>query len=548
MVDKRKNIKRKLRRLRYLKRSESHDKSSSKSDTLISSMEALIRKMSMTPTSAVPSTIVSNPPAPIQPQSSKEDIVNEIARQREIDMLRSQVQYMYNKTDEDIKARRSTGEMMAAMQARGTNLKPKDFGIDEDDEIYKVQKDAAKSKQRQFTLARHEILDQKEIARNERAVLHDTLSQSLINKLQNMATTPLKNSNKPLAQSTSLQLTLPSTVFEEREAMLSPPSNNYKKTPTKLSHLFDSEAGKPMTPDKLSSNGSCPQLPGTPRSSPPSSPSSPSSVASDDSISTYADDLNKMQLAADDFAIIERTAQQFADKSFEEVGDTTAKLAVKQKIDEFSQQQYDNNRDAMLSQYNALRDTNDKIGKRMRELIESFDTLSPKRRLEKALYYSSIANDIRNRIHDLETKIIRKKSAIDDAKYYVNHEKNPIKQSQYKAKLQYNIDLLEQMKKELAQQKQNLKDSSANSIDVLQLERTQKMKDLEDEINAKISNDAELQQLRKLRDNLQYWINTDNRRSDVGFNTDPNGAKEALENYNIYVQQHVQKLSEEGET
>ena len=510
MVDKRKNIKRKLRRLRYLKRSESHDKSSSRSDTLISSMEALIRKMSMTPTSAAPSTIVSNPLAPIQPQSSKEDIVNEIARQREIDMLRSQVHYMYNKTDEDIKARRSTGEMMAAMQARGTNLKPKDFGIDEDDEIYKVQKDAAKSKQRQFTLARHEILDQKEIARNERAVLHDTLSQSLINKLQNMATTPLKNSNKPLAQSNSLQLTLPSVVFEEREAMLSPP--------------------------------------GTPRSSPPSSPSSPSSVASDDSISTYADDLNKMQLAADDFAIIERTAQQFADKSFEEVGDTTAKLAVKQKIDEFSQQQYDNNRDAMLSQYNALRDTNDKIGKRMRELIESFDTLSPKRRLEKAMYYSSIANDIRNRIHDLETKIIRKKSAIDDAKYYVNHEKNPIKQSQYKAKLQYNIDLLEQMKKELAQQKQNLKDSSANSINVLQLERTQKMKDLEDEINAKISNDAELQQLRKLRDNLQYWINTDNRRSDVGFNTDPNGAKEALENHNIYVQQHVQKLSEEGET
>ena len=207
----------------------------------------------MTPTSAAPSTIVSNPPAPIQPQSSKEDIVNEIARQREIDMLRSQVHYMYNKTDEDLKARRSTGEMMAAMQARGTNLKPKDFGIDEDDEIYKVQKDAAKSKQRQFTLARHEILDQKEIARNERAVLHDTLSQSLINKLQNMATTPLKNSNKPLAQSTSV-------VFEEREAMLSPPSNNYKKTPTKLSHLFDSEAGKPMTPDTLSSNVSCPPL------------------------------------------------------------------------------------------------------------------------------------------------------------------------------------------------------------------------------------------------------------------------------------------------
>ena len=39
-----------------------------------------------------------------------------------------------------------------------------------------------------------------------------------------------------------------------------------------------------------------------------------------------------------DFDIIERAAKDFTEKSFEEVSDTVAKLGVKQKIDEFSQQ------------------------------------------------------------------------------------------------------------------------------------------------------------------------------------------------------------------
>ena len=77
MVDKRKNIKRKLRKLRQLKRLEAQRNErvepTSRGDALISSMEALIRKLSMTPTAA-PSTIVSNPPAPapIQPQIKTE--------------------------------------------------------------------------------------------------------------------------------------------------------------------------------------------------------------------------------------------------------------------------------------------------------------------------------------------------------------------------------------------------------------------------------------------------------------------------------------------
>ena len=59
------------------------------------------------------------------------------------------------------------------MQARGTDVKPKDFGIDENDVTYRAQKDAAKNKHQLFTLTQHEILDQKEIARNVRSCRGD---------------------------------------------------------------------------------------------------------------------------------------------------------------------------------------------------------------------------------------------------------------------------------------------------------------------------------------------------------------------------------------
>jgi hypothetical protein len=62
MVNKRKSIKRKLRMLKQLKRrnevEHTHNNTVSKGDALISSMEALIRKISTAPT-APPSTIVS---------------------------------------------------------------------------------------------------------------------------------------------------------------------------------------------------------------------------------------------------------------------------------------------------------------------------------------------------------------------------------------------------------------------------------------------------------------------------------------------------------
>ena len=255
-----------------------------------------------------------------------------------------------------------------------------------------------------------------------------------------------------------------------------------------------------------------------------------------------------MQLATDDFQIIQRAAEQFAEKSFEEVGDTVSKLAVKQKIDDFSQQQYDNKREIMLQQYNVLRDTNDKILNKMKQIIGSHTSLSPDRKLEKALYNKSIRNTLENRIHQLECDIIKKNAAIREAEWYQNRVvKDPVKQSQNRAKIQYSKDLVARMQQELQDIKTQLKDSTDNRINALQNERTLKMKNLQDEINAKLANDPDLRQLVRQRDNIQYMINTDNRRTNIGINTDPNGAKEALDNVKTLVEQHVNKLSEEGE-
>ncbi len=205
MVDRRRNIKRKLRRVRAIRRSElrqtTNQPVTSKTDALLSSMEALIRKMSMTPSTPA-STIISQPAPLTAPGSlhTKEEIMNDIAKQRELDMVRSQVQYMYDQMNDDIRARRNKGEVMSRMQARGTNVKPSAFGIDEElDEVYKVQKDAAKTKQQLLKLSQQELLDEKEIAQKERNALHQHLSDALITKISSLATP------KKINESTSLQ-------------------------------------------------------------------------------------------------------------------------------------------------------------------------------------------------------------------------------------------------------------------------------------------------------------------------------------------------------
>ena len=138
MPHKKKILRHKLRLLQRVKNAmTSQTTSQSKSDILLSSMESLIRKISMAPT---PSTIITQPaPAQTSKEVSKEEIMVDIAKQKELNMLKNQVQYMYSKIDEDIVVRRDKGEVMARMMSKGTKVQPKEFNVNTNDELFKFQ-------------------------------------------------------------------------------------------------------------------------------------------------------------------------------------------------------------------------------------------------------------------------------------------------------------------------------------------------------------------------------------------------------------------------
>ena len=583
MVNKRKNIKRKLRMLKQLKRrnevEHTHNNTGSKGDALISSMEALIRKISTAPT-APPSTIVSNPLVPqsnVRTEVTKEDIANEIARQREVDMLRNQVHYMYDQINEDLKARRSKGETMANMQARGTDVKPKDFGIDENDVTYRAQKDAAKNKHQLFTLTQHEILDQKEIARKEKAALHDTISQTLINKLQNIGTTPRVDHRPTLSSSSAYTMidepeqieinpkkTLSTQVFssinvergdvDTHDIGLGNTPRSYRntgietsqsiskpvKTPTHLSKYFDTPntppSGKGMNMLKESLRTS--NRRNIPLGTPPKQ--SYWSDEHDDSIQASPPH------TADKLDIMKRTAEEFTAQSFEEVTDTVKKLAVQQKIDDVVQQRYDQQREDILQKYNKLSDTNNKIVSRINEIIESYTSLSPDRKLEKALQNKFNRKNLEDQIDKLEKDIFKKKHDITMAEHTLNTTRlTQDKIREYEARIANNKVLLKQMIKTLESDRNDLTNCSDVSIGRLQNERKLKMRDLSNQIKEEIRKDPALNNLIKESHNLEFMIKTDNNFNDISINTDPNGAKEALRNVNQLAEQRVRELNKE---
>ena len=262
---------------------------------------------------------------------------------------------------------------------------------------------------------------------------------------------------------------------------------------------------------------------------------------SPESDSSLADILNDVNLS-------KRAALDLVDQSFEQVADTTAKLSIGQKMSEAVQQQYDNEREHMLNQYSRLRDTNERIVNRLDELIEQHTSLSPERKLEKALLVKSKREYLKDRIHELEMNAREKTIHIKNAESYLRTTKDPMLKSQRSAKINYNKQLVQQMWDEISRIKQDLAKSTDSDIIRLQRERSAKMTMLEEEINKTISNDPQLKELVNLRDKLQYIINTDNRHEGFhGYNTDPQDARSALENVQFNVEKHVQKLSEEGE-
>lgn len=267
-----------------------------------------------------------------------------------------------------------------------------------------------------------------------------------------------------------------------------------------------------------------------------------------ESISTQSSTQSSPNEAQRDFEIARRTAEEFAEQSFEQVGDAAAKLVVHQKINETAQKQYDNAREHMLSQYNQLRDVNNAIYNRTNELINSFKTLSPDRKLEKALYNKSNKSRIENEIYNLENKVITTGQAIKNAESYLKSIKDPLKQSECRSKIQYNKDNMQLMKERIKNNKEILNDLSDYNINKLKLERNDKMIALMHDIDKTIANDKQLIELIKQRDNIEYMINTDNRKNNLmTYNVDPNGTREALANVATLIEQHVNKLSEEGE-
>ena len=108
--------------------------------------------------------------------------------------------YMYDRINDDIKARNTKGEIMARMEAQGTNVKPKHFDIDTNSEIFSVQRTAAKNLHQQKQLEQHEVFDLNAIKRRENQIFRETVFDKVKEKLDDIVTSPLRvdlNSSTP---------------------------------------------------------------------------------------------------------------------------------------------------------------------------------------------------------------------------------------------------------------------------------------------------------------------------------------------------------------
>ena len=477
MVDKRKNMKRKLRKLRQIRRrNEAEQRRSdhgSRGDALISSMEAIIRKISMTPSG--PSTIVANPTPAInnRPEVTKEDIASEIARQRELDMLKNQVHYMYDQIHDDLRTRRSKGEMMAAMQAHGTKVSPKDFDIDENDVIYKTQKANAKSKYQLEQLAQYDVLDQKEIQRNEKDVMTGEITKNLVNKLDSLSQSQGHSSNKSYGLSSI------------KKSFKTPKANQEGMQPS------------------------------------PSPSSSPRKLD-----------------------IQQRTAKEFVEQSFEEVTDTVKKLAVDKQIKDYEQKEHDNQVDALLVQYNKLKDINECIYDRTQNIINQHITSSPNKAYARAKADNAILDDIIAETNLLQTNMRKNKSIIHNAQLELQRP------GLTKENKQRQLDIIEVQtalmndnieKYNINQQR--IKDASKQNVMELKMERTLIEQQAIANIKNELRNDSQLKELYKQRNDIMFKLNASNNLDKTKFNYDPYGVEEALNDRNQYIEQQVMNIS-----
>ena len=532
MPQKRKLLKRKLRRFRRVtsaRTSEREPTQTSRTDSLISSMEALVRKIALTPTGG--STVIASPasqPTPViqQPKEpSKEEIMREIANQREIDMLKNQMHYMYDKVNEDIKARNTKGEIMARMEAQGTNIKPKHFNIDENNEIFSVQRTAAKNLHQQNQLEQHEVFDLNAIKRRENQIFRETVFDKVKEKLDDIITSPLRVELNPSTP----------RVYENR--MNTPPV--LKESESQQFHTIT-----PATPKKLSSlfDTPTPKLKGRGVIGTPPKPEKRSEEVFEKEPLSYTVESDEEP----ELSLPKRKAIDAVEESFEKVADHAAKVKLHQMVERAEQRVEDEEMEKMLALYSRQREINNRIVERQNEILNAHSNLSPERRLEKALFYNQNRTKLHAQMAQLTNDIAKKQNAIHLVEYRMKTTPDKTFAPRAAPRVEANKQMVEEMKKALEQTKRDYANSSDETVERLKGERYVKMFSLQKDINQAMDTDQELQDLIRQRNELEFRIRNSSRKYDLSFDVDPNGARESLENQRAIVEQYVQRLNDEG--
>ena len=250
----------------------------------------------------------------------------------------------------------------------------------------------------------------------------------------------------------------------------------------------------------------------------------------------------------DAYEIEKREAQEFVEQSFEQVSDAAAKLNVKATLDDFAQRRYDDKRNTMIQLLTNLRSVNDQILDRMNEVIASYKSLSPERKLESALQAQAKRTYLQKRNNDILGAITNGKTKLRNAEYHAKRIADPDLRNKELDKIKANREKLTLLQQEYNDNKNTIDNSSELMIETLKNERKDKMIMLQNAINDALDDDQELKKLILERDKLQCMINSDNRKSQtIYMPTDPNGAKEALDNQRKYVERYVEDLNKNGE-
>ena len=561
MANKKKALRRKLRRLRKVKPTEKEPpEKSSKADLLMSSMEALIRKMTMTPP---PATIIpQQAPAPMPPTNkqsdkeiTKEEILTELTRQREMDLMKSQMNYVYDVITGDIEARREKGEILAKMKVNNSSVSPKDYGVKESEEMFKNQLSKAKVEKDIAEIKEHNKLDEKEQQMKANKVYYDEVVNRLKQKIADN-----NGPHKTIREQTALNKVY--KIFDSsdddeyddegsmktKSPIKSAPKQIYKPfitprakilgTPPKQSYyqqskdnqqeeqlmeiesetqgvsfersgrrLLERSESETKTPSPIKVN--------TPPQSPVKKPSPPLTVD-----------------------IAKRKADVFVDEAFE----SSNKKIAKEEIKQFEKQLETNREEEISDLYNTYLNIKNKREQLVNELLNKNVNLSPEHKLELAKYYKINPETLKDELLAVHMYIGMGNSRIRNARSYTQNQTKEKKAEFEEA--QQRIDRMKDRLKFLRQF--NVKDTR-NHIAALELERDGKKHKLIERIRNTINfNPQYATLLAEERVALQKvlkneYLNRYHKNLNINV-SDLQRAQEALGDNNMLIEQRVQEI------